>query len=63
MEYKMFIGGEWVDAGNGAVSEIVDPSTEHVIARVPRATIADAERAVRAARKAFDKGPWPRLTA
>ncbi len=62
-EYQMYIAGEWVGAENGAVSEIVDPSTEEVIARVPKATVADAERAVQAAREAFDHGPWPRLKA
>src|SRR5664280_2121201 len=63
MDYQMYIGGEWVDAEDGAVSEVIDPSTETVVARVPRATVADAERAVRAAREAFDHGPWPRLKA
>ncbi|MEI6724836.1 MAG: aldehyde dehydrogenase family protein, partial [Actinomycetes bacterium] len=54
IDYQMYIGGAWVDAENGAVSEVVDPSTETVIARVPKATVGDAERAVRAAREAFD---------
>ncbi len=62
-DYQMYIGGRWVDAENGAVSEVVDPSTEDVIAHVPKATIGDAERAVRAAREAFDHGPWPRMKA
>jgi len=61
--YQMYIGGHWVDASNGETSEILDPSTEEVIARVPKATVADAETAVKAAREAFDKGPWPRMKA
>ena len=58
--YQMYIGGRWVDASNGATSEILDPSTEEVFALVPKATVADAETAVEAARSAFDTGPWPR---
>ena len=61
--YQMFIGGHWVDARSGKTDEIRDPSTEQVIATVPRAGVADAEEAVRVAREAFDHGPWPRLKA
>ena len=61
--YSMFIDGEWVDADDRVTYEVVDPATEEVVATVPRGGRADAERAVRAAREAFDKGPWPRLTA
>ena len=61
--YQMYIGGRWVDASNGETSEVVDPSTEEVIALVPKAAVADAEIAVKAAREAFDNGPWPRMTA
>ena len=61
--YQMYIGGRWVDASNRETSEILDPSSENVIARVPRATVADAETAIKAAREAFDKGPWPRMKA
>ncbi|MCX6372365.1 MAG: aldehyde dehydrogenase family protein, partial [Actinobacteria bacterium] len=59
--YQMYIGGRRVDASNGATAEILDPSTEEVFARVPKATVADAETAVKAARDAFDNGPWPRM--
>ena len=62
-EYKMYVGGRWVDAASGGVTHVVDPSTEDVVARVPKADVRDAERAVRAAREAFDKGPWPRMKA
>jgi len=61
--YQMFIAGEWVDAKSGKTDEIRDPSSEQVIARVPRAGVEDAEAAVRAAREAFDRGPWPRMKA
>ena len=59
----MFIAGEWVDSSSGETSEVVDPSTEEVVARVPKATVDDAERAIQAARKAFDEGPWGKTTA
>ena len=51
---KLFIGGEWVEpAGDGTI-EVVNPTTEEVIGRVPEGTAEDADRAVRAARHAFD---------
>jgi len=62
-QYQMYIDGRWVDAADGRTDEIVDPTSEEVIARVPRAGVADAEAAVRAAREAFDHGPWPRMKA
>jgi betaine-aldehyde dehydrogenase len=62
-DYQMYIGGCWVDAQSGATYDVVDPSTEEVIAHVPRGAAADAEAAVHAAREAFDKGPWPRMKA
>ncbi len=62
-EYKMYVGGRWVDADSGETTVVVDPSAEEVVARVPKAGVADAERAVKAAREAFDSGPWPRLKA
>jgi betaine-aldehyde dehydrogenase len=58
---RLFIGGEWVaPAGTGTI-DVVSPSSQEVIGRVPEATDADIDRAVDAARKAFDHGPWPRL--
>jgi aldehyde dehydrogenase (NAD+) len=51
---KLFIGGEWVEpAGDGSI-EVVNPTTEEVIGRIPEGTAEDADRAVRAARAAFD---------
>jgi aldehyde dehydrogenase (NAD+) len=51
---KLYIGGEWIEpAGEGTI-DVVNPSTEEVIGRVPEGTTADADRAVRAAREAFD---------
>ena len=56
---KLYIGGEWVDAKSGKMLEIVNPNTEEVVARTAEANEADMDRAVEAARKAFDHGPWP----
>ncbi|HKY89426.1 MAG TPA: aldehyde dehydrogenase [Nevskiaceae bacterium] len=59
---RFYIGGEWVPAASPGRREVVSPSTERVVAVVAEAAEADAERAVAAARRAFDQGPWPRLT-
>ncbi|TLQ46262.1 aldehyde dehydrogenase [Streptomyces marianii] len=57
---KLFIGGELVDPLGADTIEVVSPHTEQVIGRVPHASRADVDRAVAAARAAFDRGPWPR---
>jgi betaine-aldehyde dehydrogenase len=61
--YQMFIDGRWTDAASGETYDVVDPASEEVIARVPKGAVADAEEAVRAARQAFDTGPWPKMKA
>jgi betaine-aldehyde dehydrogenase len=61
--YQMFIDGRWTDAASGETYDVVDPASEEVIARVPKGGVADAEVAVRAAREAFDNGPWPKMKA
>jgi aldehyde dehydrogenase (NAD+) len=55
----LFIGGTWAPPGSAEEIEVVSPATEEVVARVPAPTTADVERAVAAARTAFDEGPWP----
>ena len=57
---KLLIGGEWLDAASGATFPSVNPSTGQVIAELAAADAVDADRAVAAARAAFD-GPWRRL--
>jgi acyl-CoA reductase-like NAD-dependent aldehyde dehydrogenase len=59
---KLFIGGELTDPLGDGVIEVISPHTEEVIGRVPHASEADVDRAVAAARAAFDHGPWPRMT-
>jgi acyl-CoA reductase-like NAD-dependent aldehyde dehydrogenase len=56
---KLFIGGEWVAATSGRQIDIINPNTEELVARVAEASEADMDRAVAAARQAFDHGPWP----
>ena len=51
---KLFIGGEWVEAAGDGTIEVVNPTTEEVIGRIPEGTAEDADRAVKAARAAFD---------
>ena len=55
--YQMHINGEWVASAGGKTLPVYDPSTEEVIATVPDANAADVDRAVAAARAAFDSGP------
>jgi len=60
--YKMLVGGEWVDASSGKTFESVNPYTGRVWATAPEAGEEDVDRAVRAAREAFDEGPWGTMT-
>src|SRR5215470_8695278 len=61
--YQLYINGEYVDATSTATIDVIDPSTTDVIAKVPDASAEDVDRAVRAARAAFDEGPWKDATA
>jgi betaine-aldehyde dehydrogenase len=58
---KLYIGGEWVAPSGTNTIEVVSPSTEQVIARVPEASEADVDRAVESAKAAL-AGPYPQLT-
>ena len=55
-----FVGGRWVEPAAPERFGVISPSTEEVVGRVPLAEPADIDRAVVAARDAFDHGPWPR---
>ncbi len=59
----MYINGERLEAARGSWFPVYDPSTEEIIAEVPEADAADVDRGVKAARAAFDSGPWPQMTA
>jgi aldehyde dehydrogenase (NAD+) len=56
----LYIGGRWVAPSEGGQIDVISPSTEQVIGHAPLASTRDVERAVTAAREAFDSGPWPR---
>src|SRR5215472_2310933 len=60
---KLYIGGEWVAPATTATIDVISPHSEEVVGRVPEAREADVDRAVAAARAAFDDGPWPRMPA
>ncbi|AUG76981.1 aldehyde dehydrogenase [Kitasatospora sp. MMS16-BH015] len=63
LEYdELFIGGVYTAPAGSETIEVVSPHTERVIGRVPHASREDVDRAVTAARRAFDEGPWPRLS-
>lgn len=61
--YRMFINGDFVESRSGKYFPVVDPSTEEILAEVPDADENDVNRAVAAAKAAFDSGPWPQTTA
>src|SRR5215470_11466399 len=61
--YQNFVNGSWESAASGKTFPVYDPSTEEVIAHVAAAEPADLDRAVKAARAAFDSGPWAQTTA
>jgi acyl-CoA reductase-like NAD-dependent aldehyde dehydrogenase len=58
---RMRIGGELMDAISGETLEILNPATADVLTTTPAGGAEDVDRAVRAARDAFDDGPWPRM--
>jgi aldehyde dehydrogenase (NAD+) len=60
---RLFIGGKWVDAGSGKTYPTVNPATEEPITVIAEADERDADAAVRAARAAFESGPWARMDA
>jgi acyl-CoA reductase-like NAD-dependent aldehyde dehydrogenase len=59
---RFFIGGEWAAPSTSRKIEVVNSGTEDLFATVAEAQEADVDRAVAAARQAFDHGPWPRLS-
>ena len=61
--YRMYINGEFVESAGKKYIPVIDPSTEEIMAEVPEANEEDVNRAVAAARTAFDSGAWPQTTA
>src|SRR6266496_1189478 len=60
--YQLYVNGEWLDSNSDKTFPVHDPSTEEVIAQVPDANSADVDRAVAAAKAAFEEGPWATTT-
>lgn len=61
-QIKHFINNEFVDAADGGIFDSLNPATNRPIAQVADGHAEDVDRAVSAARHAFDEGPWPRMT-
>jgi phenylacetaldehyde dehydrogenase len=59
---RMLIGGQWVEAASGKTFATIDPATEQEIVQVAHGEAEDIDRAVGAARRAFQEGPWPSVT-
>ncbi len=59
---KMLIGGQWVEAASGKTFATLNPATGRTLAQVAEGDAEDINRAVAAARKAFESGPWPKMT-
>lgn len=62
-KHRMYIDGKFVNAASGKTFPVYNPATGEVMAHVPEAESEDVDRAVNAARRAFDEGPWPRMSA
>jgi phenylacetaldehyde dehydrogenase len=60
--HQLLIGGAWRDAASGERLEVLDPGTGEVVGHIPNAGAEDVNRAVQAAREAFDRGPWYRMS-
>ncbi|MEM1942604.1 MAG: aldehyde dehydrogenase [Nitrososphaerota archaeon] len=61
--YELFINGEWTEPSSGNYFKVIYPFNQKVVAEVAEAAPDDVERAIRAAREAFDDGPWRRMAA
>jgi len=61
--YQMYINGEWVDSKSNKTFSVYDPASEEVIAQVPDSNADDVNRAVAAAKAAFESEPWSTTTA
>src|SRR5205823_10345404 len=62
-DQPMLIGGKWVDSQSGKTFPTVNPATGETICQVAEGDKADIDLAVKAARKAFESGPWPKMSA
>jgi aldehyde dehydrogenase (NAD+) len=61
LENRLYIAGDFAAPQSGGAEQIVNPATEEILGYAPCGTAIDVDRAIRAARSAFDKGAWPRM--
>ncbi|WP_461810803.1 aldehyde dehydrogenase family protein [Faecalimonas sp.] len=61
--YKLYINGAYVNSESGELQDCINPATNEIFARAYYGDVEDAEKAVKAARIAFDKGPWGKMSA
>src|SRR5438552_7276949 len=62
-DQPLFIGGKWQDSVSGKTFPTINPATGETICQVAEGDKADIDLAVRAARRAFEEGPWPKMSA
>src|SRR5438270_3427264 len=62
-DQRLFIGGKWLDSASGKAFPTINPATGETICQVAEGDKADIDRAVKAARQAFEGGPWPKMNA
>jgi aldehyde dehydrogenase (NAD+) len=60
---RMLIDGKWINSTSGRTFETINPATGQVIANVAEGESVDVDKAVKAARKAFEAGPWRKMSA
>jgi len=61
-EYVLYIDGQFVESREKKTFDSINPFNQEVVARVARSGIEDTKRAIAVARKAFDEGPWTRMS-
>jgi aldehyde dehydrogenase (NAD+) len=59
---RFFIGGEWVQPSSNSMIDVIDSASEELYFSIAEAQAADMDRAIAAAKQAFDEGPWPRMS-
>src|SRR5207237_9141092 len=62
-DQPLFVGGKWQDSASGKTFPTINPATGETICQVAEGDKADIDLAVKAARKAFESGPWPKMNA
>src|SRR5438094_9086490 len=62
-DQPLFIGGKWLDSASGKTFPTLNPATGETICQVAEGDKADVDRAVKAARQAFEEGPWSKMNA